>query len=132
MVCVVLLAGSWRLYMSRGELLQEGVLVEVPCSVRQLRSRASLVLLNAATGATFVWHGAKSQLHSRKVELIVWRSAAYPGSHTCDLHIGCAQVESQPRLTCFCRCPHFLQADARKIPLIMSFIDRPDIQHPSY
>ncbi|XP_033608263.1 uncharacterized protein LOC111866670 isoform X5 [Cryptotermes secundus] len=61
--------GTWRLYISRGELLQEGVLVEVPCSVRQLRSRASLVLLNAAMGAIFVWHGAKSQPHSCKIAL---------------------------------------------------------------
>ncbi|XP_021928560.1 uncharacterized protein LOC110834074 isoform X3 [Zootermopsis nevadensis] len=61
--------GTWRLYISRGELLQEGILVEVPCSVRQLRSRASLVLLNTATGTIFVWHGAKSQPHSCKIAL---------------------------------------------------------------
>ncbi|XP_069701361.1 uncharacterized protein [Periplaneta americana] len=61
--------GAWRLYICRGELLQEGTLVEVPCSVRHLRSRASSVLLNTATGAIYVWHGAKSQPHSRKIAL---------------------------------------------------------------
>jgi hypothetical protein len=39
--------------------MQEGVLVEVPCSVRHLQSSTSLVVLNTATVVTFVQHGAR-------------------------------------------------------------------------
>lgn len=60
---------GWRLYLCRGEVKEEAVLVEVTCSIRQLRSRASFILLNTNTGRLFVWHGCKALVHTRKVAL---------------------------------------------------------------
>ncbi|XP_049958498.1 supervillin [Schistocerca serialis cubense] len=59
--------GPWRLFVCRGELAQEAVLVEVTCSIRQLRNRGCFVLLNTSTGAIHVWYGKKSPTHARKV-----------------------------------------------------------------
>lgn len=60
-------AGRWRLFCVRGEVAVEGSLVEVDCRCSSLRSRASLVLLNAQKGALFLWHGCKSQARAREV-----------------------------------------------------------------
>ncbi|KAK6630980.1 hypothetical protein RUM44_003152 [Polyplax serrata] len=60
---------TWRLYICRGEVETESVLFEVPCSMRQLRSVASFLLVNNRKGMLIVWHGYHSCEHSRKVIL---------------------------------------------------------------
>lgn len=56
-----------RFYIVRGEEEDETVLMEVPCSMRQLRSRTSFVLVNAGTNIVTIWHGCKSSDQTRKV-----------------------------------------------------------------
>lgn len=57
----------WRLFTCRGEAELEAVLFEVPCSMRQLRSAASFLLVGNEAGLIIVWHGWKSLPHTRKV-----------------------------------------------------------------
>lgn len=45
----------------------EGHLLEVACHCTSLRSRASMVLLSASQAAIYLWHGCKSQAHTREV-----------------------------------------------------------------
>ncbi|MED6268462.1 hypothetical protein CHARACLAT_022679 [Characodon lateralis] len=58
---------EWRLYCVRGELPVEGHLLEVACHCSSLRSRASMILLNINKALIYLWHGCKSQLHTRSV-----------------------------------------------------------------
>ncbi|XP_015230718.1 PREDICTED: supervillin-like [Cyprinodon variegatus] len=60
-------ADSWRLFCVRGEAEVEASLLEVACERASLRSRASLVLLNAQKGFLFLWHGCKAHADARKV-----------------------------------------------------------------
>ncbi|XP_065211989.1 uncharacterized protein LOC135839744 isoform X2 [Planococcus citri] len=50
---------KWKLFVCRGEIDSEACLLEVSCNIKQLRSRASFVLLNADTGVVYVWNGSK-------------------------------------------------------------------------
>uniref|UniRef100_A0A3Q2EI24 Supervillin d n=1 Tax=Cyprinodon variegatus TaxID=28743 RepID=A0A3Q2EI24_CYPVA len=59
--------GLWRLFCVRGEAEVEASLLEVACERASLRSRASLVLLNAQKGFLFLWHGCKAHADARKV-----------------------------------------------------------------
>uniref|UniRef100_A0A8C5GMY2 Supervillin-like n=1 Tax=Gouania willdenowi TaxID=441366 RepID=A0A8C5GMY2_GOUWI len=52
--------GLWRLFCVRGEVEVEASLVEVDCRRASLRSRASLVLLNAQSEQVYLWHGCKA------------------------------------------------------------------------
>ncbi|TSU88978.1 Supervillin [Bagarius yarrelli] len=58
---------EWRLYCVRGELPVEGHLLEVACHCSSLRSRASMILLNINKALIYLWHGCKTQTHTRKV-----------------------------------------------------------------
>ncbi|XP_068604471.1 supervillin-like [Brachionichthys hirsutus] len=58
---------EWRLYCVRGEVPMEGHLLEVACHCSSLRSRASMVMLNINKAAMYLWHGCKTQLHTRSV-----------------------------------------------------------------
>ncbi|XP_032421605.1 supervillin isoform X9 [Xiphophorus hellerii] len=58
---------EWRLYCARGEVPVEGHLLEVVCHCSSLRSRASMILLNITKALIYLWHGCKSQLHTRSV-----------------------------------------------------------------
>ncbi|KAG2460902.1 SVIL protein, partial [Polypterus senegalus] len=58
---------SWCLFCVRGEIPVEGSLLEVACASCSLRSRVSLVLLNAHHGTLYLWHGCKSQKAVRDV-----------------------------------------------------------------
>ncbi|MEQ2270086.1 hypothetical protein XENORESO_014980, partial [Xenotaenia resolanae] len=58
---------EWRLYCVRGEVPVEGHLLEVACHCSSLRSRASMILLNINKALIYLWHGCKSQLHTRSV-----------------------------------------------------------------
>ncbi|KAG9350075.1 hypothetical protein JZ751_026428 [Albula glossodonta] len=59
--------GGWRLFCVRGEAAVEGSLLEVECRSCSLRSRASVVLLNAHQETLFLWHGCKSHVGPREV-----------------------------------------------------------------
>uniref|UniRef100_A0A8D3B996 Supervillin d n=1 Tax=Scophthalmus maximus TaxID=52904 RepID=A0A8D3B996_SCOMX len=58
---------GWRLFCVRGEAAVEASLVEVDCQRVSLRSRASLVLLNAQTAQLYLWHGCKAHASARQV-----------------------------------------------------------------
>ncbi|XP_022598994.1 supervillin-like isoform X2 [Seriola dumerili] len=58
---------GWRLFCVRGEADVEASLVEVDCQRASLRSRASLVLLNAQKAQLYLWHGCKSHTSARQV-----------------------------------------------------------------
>lgn len=58
---------DWRLYCVRGEVEVEGHLLEVACHCSSLRSRVSMVLLSVSQALIYLWHGCKSQKHTRDV-----------------------------------------------------------------
>jgi len=58
---------DWRLYCVRGEVAPEGHLLEVVCHCSSLRSRVSMVLLSVSQALIYLWHGCKSQTHTREV-----------------------------------------------------------------
>ncbi|XP_076000466.1 supervillin-like [Genypterus blacodes] len=60
-------AAAWRLFCVRGELPEEGALLEVDCSCAGLRSRGSVVLVNSQQGVLYLWNGCKAQASSREV-----------------------------------------------------------------
>lgn len=55
------------MFSVRGEVAVEASLVEVDCQRASLRSRASLVLLNAQKGLLYLWHGCKAHANVRQV-----------------------------------------------------------------
>lgn len=59
--------GEWRLYCVRGDVPVEGHLLEVVCHCSSLRSRASMILLNINKAIIYLWHGCKTQVHTRSV-----------------------------------------------------------------
>ncbi|XP_051523403.1 supervillin-like isoform X2 [Myxocyprinus asiaticus] len=59
--------GDWHLFCVRGEVEEEGSLVEVECCCASLRSRANLVLLGVQAGQLYLWHGCKSHPSARQV-----------------------------------------------------------------
>lgn len=58
---------EWRLFCVRGELPEEGSLLEVDCCCAGLRSRGSVVLLNSQRGSLYLWVGCKAQASTREV-----------------------------------------------------------------
>ncbi|PWA21608.1 hypothetical protein CCH79_00003016 [Gambusia affinis] len=60
-------SGGWRLFCVRGEAEVEASLVQVACERASLRSRASLVLLNAQKALLYLWHGCKAQADAKQV-----------------------------------------------------------------
>lgn len=58
---------KWRLYILSGNCSEETIFTEVPCNMRQLRSRTSMLLVNGQLKKVIVWHGAKSMTHTQKV-----------------------------------------------------------------
>ncbi|XP_051557627.1 supervillin-like isoform X2 [Myxocyprinus asiaticus] len=58
---------EWRMYCVRGEVPVEGHLLEVACHCSSLRSRTSMVLLNINKALIYLWHGCKTQTHTRHV-----------------------------------------------------------------
>ncbi|XP_041673238.1 supervillin isoform X3 [Cheilinus undulatus] len=60
-------AAEWRLFCVRGELPEEGSLLEVDCSCAGLRSRGSVVLLNNQQGELFLWNGCKAHASTKEV-----------------------------------------------------------------
>ncbi|XP_029314118.1 supervillin a [Cottoperca gobio] len=76
--------GDWRLYCVRGEAEVEGHLLEVACHCSSLRSRVSMVLLSVSQALIYLWHGCKSQTHTREVA----RTAANKIKEHCPLETG--------------------------------------------
>lgn len=64
---VHLCAAEWRLFCVRGELPDEGSLLQVNCCCAGLRSRGSAVLLNSQQGVLYLWTGCKASSSSREV-----------------------------------------------------------------
>ncbi|KAM4534414.1 supervillin a isoform 9-T9 [Odontesthes bonariensis] len=75
---------DWRLYCVRGEVEMEGHLLELACHCSSLRSRASMVLLSVSQALIYLWHGCKSQAHTREVA----RTAANQLKEHCPLETG--------------------------------------------
>ncbi|GAA6227883.1 supervillin-like isoform X1 [Lates japonicus] len=75
---------EWRLYCVRGEVSVEGHLLEVACHCSSLRSRASMILLNINKAIIYLWHGCKTQLHTRSVG----NTAAHKIKEQCPLEAG--------------------------------------------
>ncbi|XP_034428090.1 supervillin a isoform X10 [Hippoglossus hippoglossus] len=75
---------DWRLYCVRGEVEVEGHLLEVACHCSSLRSRVSMVLLSVSQAVIYLWHGCKSQTHTREVA----RTAANRIKEDCPLEAG--------------------------------------------
>ncbi|XP_062527081.1 uncharacterized protein LOC101741882 isoform X7 [Bombyx mori] len=59
----------YRLFVTRGNLSNEAYLLQVPCSVRQLRSRGSLILIDTEKGRLYIWHGARSLKHTKNIAI---------------------------------------------------------------
>lgn len=59
----------YKLFVTRGNLSNEAYLVQVPCSVRQLRSRGSLLLADTEKGCLYIWHGARSLKHTKNIAI---------------------------------------------------------------
>ncbi|XP_054893323.1 supervillin a isoform X13 [Poeciliopsis prolifica] len=83
---------DWRLYCVRGEVEVEGHLLEVACHCSSLRSRVSMVLLGVSQALIYLWHGCKSQTHTREVA----RIAANRLREHCPLETG---LHSSSRVT---------------------------------
>ncbi|XP_016896254.1 supervillin-like isoform X3 [Cynoglossus semilaevis] len=60
-------SAEWRLFCVRGELPEEGSLLEVDCCCAGLRSRGADVLLNSQKGVLYLWTGCKAQPSTREV-----------------------------------------------------------------
>ncbi|XP_062422328.1 supervillin isoform X3 [Pungitius pungitius] len=58
---------EWHLFCVRGELPEEGSLLEVDCCCAGLRSRGSVVLLNSQQGVLYLWTGCKALSSLREV-----------------------------------------------------------------
>ncbi|XP_055913669.1 uncharacterized protein LOC129947223 isoform X4 [Eupeodes corollae] len=58
---------KWRLYIATGNDVDETILKEVNCDSSQLRSRASMLLINGEKGLIYIWHGSKSLPHTREI-----------------------------------------------------------------
>ena len=63
----VSVVAEWRLFLVRGELPEEGLLLEVDCCCVGLRSRGCAVLLNSQQGVLYLWSGCKAQSSSKEV-----------------------------------------------------------------
>lgn len=77
------------MFCVRGEVEVEASLVEVDCQRASLRSRASLVLLNAQKAQLYLWHGCKAhtsarQVAKRVVEQLTKRLEVYGEKQICD------------------------------------------------
>lgn len=59
----------YKLFVTRGNLSNEAYLVQVQCSVRQLRSRGSLLLADTENGCLYIWHGARSLKHTKNIAI---------------------------------------------------------------
>ncbi|KAL0822341.1 hypothetical protein ABMA28_004438 [Loxostege sticticalis] len=93
----------YRLFVTRGNLSNEAYLLQVPCSVRQLRSRGSLLLVDTEKGCLYIWHGARSLKHTKNIaielanKLIARKSGYLFGGNASDLKITEVKEGEEPK-----------------------------------
>ncbi|XP_053708509.1 supervillin-like isoform X2 [Synchiropus splendidus] len=58
---------EWRLFCVRGELPEEGSLLEARCCCASLRSRGAVVLISSQQGALYLWTGCKVHSSAKEV-----------------------------------------------------------------
>ncbi|XP_026317015.1 uncharacterized protein LOC113228083 isoform X4 [Hyposmocoma kahamanoa] len=93
----------YRLFVTRGNLSNEAYLLQVPCSVRQLRSRGSLLLVDTEKGCLYIWHGARSLKHTKNIaielanKLIARKSSYLFRSNVSDIKITEVKEGEEPK-----------------------------------
>ncbi|XP_075978885.1 uncharacterized protein LOC142978355 isoform X3 [Anticarsia gemmatalis] len=93
----------YRLFVTRGNLTNEAYLLQVPCSVRQLRSRGSLLLVDTEKGCLYIWHGARSMKHTKNIaielanKLIARKSSYLFGENVSDVKITEVREGEEPK-----------------------------------
>ncbi|XP_049874124.1 supervillin-like isoform X2 [Pectinophora gossypiella] len=93
----------YRLFVTRGNLSNEAYLLQVPCSVRQLRSRGSLLLVDTEKACLYIWHGARSLKHTKNIaielanKLIARKSTYFFGSKVSDVKITEVKEGEEPK-----------------------------------
>lgn len=98
---------GWRLYgvqygmvgddAGGGDDLREVMVTEVRCEPQQLRSRASMLVVNRRTGALLVWHGCAAEERMRRVaERVAERMAAERPAELFDGGVDGVRVEVLP------------------------------------
>ncbi|KAJ8715962.1 hypothetical protein PYW08_013247 [Mythimna loreyi] len=93
----------YRLFVTRGNLSNEAYLLQVPCSVRQLRSRGSLLLVDTEKGCLYIWHGARSMKHTKDIaielanKLIARKSKYLFGDNVSDVKITEVREGEEPK-----------------------------------
>lgn len=93
----------YRLFVTRGNLSNEAYLLQVPCSVRQLRSRGSLLLVDTEKGCLYIWHGSRSMKHTKDIaielanKLIARKSKHLFGQKVSEVQITEVREGEEPR-----------------------------------
>ncbi|XP_041987273.1 supervillin-like isoform X6 [Aricia agestis] len=93
----------YRLYITRGNVSNEAYFLQVPCSIRQLRSRGSLLLVDTETTNMYIWHGARSLKHTKQVAIelankLVARQSSYLfGNNVANVKITEVQEGEEPK-----------------------------------
>lgn len=60
---------SWRMYMVSGCDPNETIACEVPCEMKQLRSRSCVILIHGRNGQLVLWKGSKTSEQQQKTAL---------------------------------------------------------------
>ncbi|XP_013172087.1 PREDICTED: uncharacterized protein LOC106121130 isoform X2 [Papilio xuthus] len=93
----------YKLFVTRGNVANEAYLLQVPCSVRQLRSRGSLLLVDTEKGGLYIWHGSRSLKHTKSVAIelankLIARNSNYLfGENASDVKITEVKEGEEPR-----------------------------------
>ncbi|CAG4946890.1 unnamed protein product [Parnassius apollo] len=93
----------YKLFVTRGNVSNEAYLLQVPCSVRQLRSRGSLLLIDTEKGYLYIWHGSRSLKHTKNVaielanKLIARKSNYLFGDNASDIKITEVKEGEEPK-----------------------------------
>ncbi|KPI97237.1 Supervillin [Papilio xuthus] len=93
----------YKLFVTRGNVANEAYLLQVPCSVRQLRSRGSLLLVDTEKGGLYIWHGSRSLKHTKSVAIelankLIARNSNYLfGENVSDVKITEVKEGEEPR-----------------------------------
>uniref|UniRef100_A0A2A4K731 HP domain-containing protein n=1 Tax=Heliothis virescens TaxID=7102 RepID=A0A2A4K731_HELVI len=92
----------YRLFVTRGNLSNEAYLLQVPCSVRQLRSRGSLLLVDTEKSCLYIWHGARSMKHTKNIAIelankLIARKSSYLFGNVSDVKIVEVREGEEPK-----------------------------------
>ncbi|CAH2039431.1 unnamed protein product, partial [Iphiclides podalirius] len=95
--------GRFKLFVTRGNVPNEAYLLQVPCSVRQLRSRGSLLLVDTENAHLYIWHGSRSLKHTKGVaielanKLVARASAQLFGGRAAEVRITEVKEGEEPK-----------------------------------